>query len=95
MVRGIVSEPLNEVPGLPLLAEVAPNGSARHGYRAPSQTEKNLAWFLPRPKPDRYKGGMPLYAEEWLIELARDILRQEKVKFTERILWDEQTRIAG
>lgn len=35
---------------------------------------KNLAWVLPRPKPDHYKGGMPLYAEEWLVALARDIL---------------------
>lgn len=34
----------------------------------------NLAWFLPRPKPDRYKGGMPLYAEEWLLGLAAKIL---------------------
>ena len=36
--------------------------------------EKNIAWFLPRPKKDRYKGGMPLYAEEWLIRLANEIL---------------------
>ena len=35
---------------------------------------KNLAWFLPRPKPDRYKGGMPLYAESWLLDLARHLL---------------------
>ena len=39
--------------------------------------EKNIAWFLPRPKKDRYKGGMPLYAEEWLIKLANDILGYE------------------
>ena len=43
------------------------------GYKSKTQ-EKNIAWFLPRPKKDRYKGGMPLYAEEWLLELARDIL---------------------
>jgi len=43
------------------------------GYTGKTQ-KKNLAWFLPRPKPDHYKGGMPLYAEEWLIELAKDIL---------------------
>jgi 16S rRNA G966 N2-methylase RsmD len=49
------------------------------GYQQPSQTEKNLAWFLPRPKKDRYKGGMPLYAEEWLIELAKDILEEEDI----------------
>jgi hypothetical protein len=35
---------------------------------------KNIAWFLPRPKPDHYKGGMPLYAEKWCLQLARDIL---------------------
>jgi hypothetical protein len=35
---------------------------------------KNLAWYLPRPKPNRYKGGMPLYCEEWLIDLAKDII---------------------
>ena len=43
------------------------------GYKSKTQ-EKNIAWFLPRPKPDHYKGGMPLYAEEWLLELAGDIL---------------------
>ena len=43
------------------------------GYKSETQN-KNIAWFLPRPKPDRYKGGMPLYAEEWLLELAGDIL---------------------
>jgi hypothetical protein len=36
--------------------------------------EKNVAWVLPRPKPDKYKGGMPLYAEKWLLNLARKIL---------------------
>ena len=41
--------------------------------------EKNIAWFLPRPKKDRYKGGMPLYCEEWLIELAKDILGQKYI----------------
>lgn len=47
------------------------------GYKAKTQTEKNIAWFLPRPKPDHYKGGKPLYCEEWLIDLARDILSKE------------------
>lgn len=47
------------------------------GYKNITQTEKNIAWFLPRPKPDRYKGGMPLYAEQWLIDLAKDILGKE------------------
>ena len=42
-------------------------------YKSQTQS-KNLAWFLPRPKPDHYKGGMPLYAEDWLIELGKDIL---------------------
>jgi hypothetical protein len=36
--------------------------------------EKNMAWFLPRPNTNHYKGGMPLYAEGWLLELAKDIL---------------------
>lgn len=36
--------------------------------------EKNLAWILPRPKKDRYPGGMPLYAEEWLLDLARHLI---------------------
>ena len=40
--------------------------------------QKNIAWYLPRPKPDHYKGGMPLYAEEWLIQLAKDILDNDK-----------------
>lgn len=44
------------------------------GYKSTTQTEKNIAWFLPRPKKDRYKGGMPLYCEEWLINLGMDIL---------------------
>ena len=43
------------------------------GYKSDTQN-KNLAWYLPRPKPDRYKGGMPLYAEDWCIQLAKDIL---------------------
>lgn len=47
------------------------------GYKSPTQTEKNLAWFLPRPKKDRYKGGMPLYCEEWLIQLSKDILQNQ------------------
>lgn len=38
--------------------------------------EKNIAWFLPRPKPDRYKGGMPLHCEEWLLKLARKIINK-------------------
>jgi hypothetical protein len=39
-----------------------------------SVQDKNILWYLPRPKPDHYKGGMPLYAEEWLIKLAKEIL---------------------
>ncbi len=49
------------------------------GYKSITQ-EKNIAWFLPRPKKDRYKGGMPLYCEEWLIELAKDILKNQSIK---------------
>src|SRR3972149_10271003 len=41
---------------------------------------KNIAWFLPRPKKDHYKGGMPLYCEEWLIKLAKQILNKEDIK---------------
>lgn len=48
-----------------------------NGYKAATQTNKNIAWFLPRPKPDKYKGGMPLYCEDWLVALGRDILGQE------------------
>ncbi len=49
------------------------------GYKSETQ-QKNIAWFLPRPKPDHYKGGMPLYAEEWLIQLAKDLLDQDKIE---------------
>ena len=47
-------------------------------YKSNTQN-KNIAWFLPRPKKDKYKGGMPLYCEEWLLELAKDILQQELI----------------
>jgi len=49
------------------------------GYKSETQ-EKNIAWFLPRPKPDHYKGGMPLYAEDWCMQLARDILDNQGAK---------------
>lgn len=49
------------------------------GYKSETQN-KNIAWFLPRPKKDRYKGGMPLYCEEWLIELAKDILGKSEIR---------------
>lgn len=42
--------------------------------------QNNLAWYLPRPKPDHYKGGMPLHAEDWLLNLARDILKNKDAK---------------
>jgi len=42
--------------------------------------QKNLAWVLPRPKRDHYKGGMPLYCEEWLLALMKDILGQQEIK---------------
>ena len=41
---------------------------------------KNIAWLLPRPKKHKYKGGMPKYAEEWLLELAREILKSKHPK---------------
>lgn len=40
--------------------------------------EKNEAWFLPRPKKDRYKGGMPLYGEEWLLKRAKELLQNDE-----------------
>lgn len=43
------------------------------GYKSGTQL-KNISWFLPRPKKDHYKGGMPLYCEEWLIQLAKDLI---------------------
>ena len=49
------------------------------GYKSETQN-KNIGWFLPRPKKDHYKGGMPLYCEEWLIELAEDILNNHNPK---------------
>lgn len=49
------------------------------GYKSETQN-KNLAWFLPRPKRDHYKGGMPLYCEEWLLELARDVLQKKEIE---------------
>ena len=50
------------------------------GYNAITQTEKNIAWMLPRPKPDHYKGGMPLYCEDWLVDLAEDILGKPELR---------------
>ena len=54
--------------------------TAQSGYNSPTQTEKNLAWFLPRPKPDHYKGGMPLHCENWLVGLAHEILGKFEIK---------------
>lgn len=48
-------------------------------YKNETQS-KNIAWFLPRPKPDHYKGGMPLHAEKWCLQLARDILNNQKAE---------------
>jgi hypothetical protein len=50
------------------------------GYTAKTQTAMNLAWFLPRPKRDRYKGGMPLHCEKWLVDVANDILGSNDLK---------------
>ena len=48
-----------------------------NNYETETQ-RKNIAWFLPRPRlagiKDANIGGMPLYAEQWLLQLARDIL---------------------
>lgn len=49
------------------------------GYNTETQ-KKNLAWYLPRPKTDRYKGGMPLYCEDWLLELAGELMGDEEIK---------------
>lgn len=48
-------------------------------YQSATQ-QKNLAWFLPRPKLDKYPGGMPLHCENWLIELAKDLLGKSEIK---------------
>ena len=42
--------------------------------------EKNIAWVLPRPKPDHYKGGMPLHAEKWLLKLAMKLTKSSGAK---------------
>lgn len=42
--------------------------------------EKNIAWYLPRPKRDRYKGGMPLWCEEWILRLGRQLLCNEDAR---------------
>ncbi len=55
------------------ITKVTEKGNTTQGYKSIIQ-QRNLAWFLPRPKRDHYKGGMPLYAEGWLIDLANDIL---------------------
>jgi len=48
-------------------------------YKSLTQ-EKNLAWLLPRPKRDHYQGGMPLHCEEWLLDLAQDLLNNHPLK---------------
>lgn len=48
------------------------------GYKSETQ-QKNIAWLLPRPK-SKYKGSMPLYAEEWLLDLSREILGKKDIK---------------
>lgn len=58
---------------------------SKTGYTSITQ-QKNIAWFLPRPKKDRYKGGMPLYAEEWFIKLAEDILKKPLLPYRNHIL---------
>jgi len=48
-------------------------------YKSTTQ-DKNLAWFLPRPGPEKYPGGMPRYCENWLLDLARDLLKKKEPK---------------
>jgi len=42
--------------------------------------DKNIAWFLPRPGRNKYKGGMPLHCENWLMNLAREILKTPDIR---------------
>lgn len=49
------------------------------GYNSATQS-KNIAWYLPRPNKSKYKGGMPLYCEDWLLQLARDLLKKNDIK---------------
>jgi len=39
-----------------------------------------LAWWLPRPKPDKYKGGFPLWFEEKLLSLYGFDYKSEDLK---------------
>jgi len=48
-------------------------------YDTPAQ-KKNLAWVLPRPIPSHYKGSMPLHCEDWLVDLAKDLLEKDNPK---------------
>jgi len=50
------------------------------GYNVKTQTSKNIAWWLPRPAKNKYKGGMPLYCEKWIFDLAKDILKNRNPK---------------
>ena len=55
------------------------------GYKSETQ-QINYLWTLTRPRPDHYKGSMPLWAEEWTFELAEDILRGETAFSSEDVL---------
>jgi hypothetical protein len=61
------------------MAEELSKRSKKISYTSITQ-QKNLAWILPRPKKDHYKGGMPLHCEEWLLDLAKDLLHQRQIK---------------
>lgn len=63
-----------------IVKKIAKMIKEKKGYNSKTQTQKNVGWFLPRPKKDRYKGGKPLYAEEWLIQLGKDILGDDNPK---------------
>lgn len=44
------------------------------GFPWENETQRaNIAWYLPRPKKSKYKGGMPLYCEKWLLLLAESL----------------------
>ena len=47
------------------------------GYNSGRQ-HLNIAWVLPRPS-SKYRGNMPLYCEEWLVNLASDILERDEI----------------
>ena len=41
---------------------------------------ENIVWILPRPKPDHYRGGFPLWFEEKLLKLFNYDYKNEDLK---------------